>query len=278
MKKHVLSALILVLLAAGSLPLAAQQSQANGRTAHVGLPVDWSFRQMMHHSANTPEFTSAAQAEPRVLYNWMYRNSKKGASPDGRASRGRLKGNAPKASLKVDWNAPLGIGTVAPNMSPAKYTFDINAIPSCSADYVVYALNVQGSATQPNLVAFNNLYSGALAAASTIGANGATESGTTVTITTAAAHGLVVGDTVVVAGLGTAGYNGTWVVTAAPSATTVQYTALAGLTTPGTGTGTATKSGLCGLTPSVAWAYNTATSNGTPATIAASPLGAVEAG
>src|SRR6476469_4325768 len=204
MKKHPLLALTLILLASGSIPLAAQQSQANGRTAHVGLPVDWSFRQMMHHSANTPEFTSAAQAEPRVLYNWMYRNSKKGAGPDARASRCRLKVNAPKASLKVDWNAPLGIGTLAPNMSPAKYTFDINATPSCSADYVVYALNVQGSATQPNLVAFNNLYAGALAAASTIGANGAVEAGTTVTITTTAAHGLVAGDTAVAAGLGTA--------------------------------------------------------------------------
>src|SRR5262249_11155655 len=42
---------------------------------------------------------------------------------------------------------------------------------------------------------------------------GAAESGSTVTITTAAAHGLVAGQAVVVAGVGVAGYNGTFVVT-----------------------------------------------------------------
>jgi hypothetical protein len=45
-------------------------------------------------------------------------------------------------------------------MFPAKFTFDITAAPSCANDYIIYPLNTAGSATQANLVAFNNLYSG----------------------------------------------------------------------------------------------------------------------
>ena len=61
------------------------------------------------------------------------------------------------------------------------------------------------------------------------------EAGTTVTLTCAATPaGLVAGDTVLVAGitgLGTAGYNGTFVLTGV-TATTISYTSVAGLTTP----------------------------------------------
>ena len=45
-------------------------------------------------------------------------------------------------------------------MYPAKFTFDITAAPDCTNDYIVYPVNTAGSMTQPNLVAFNNLYSG----------------------------------------------------------------------------------------------------------------------
>ena len=57
---------------------------------------------------------------------------------------------------------------------------------------------------------------------------GATSSGTTATIKTSVAHGLAVGDVIVVAGVGVAGYNGTFAVTAVPSARTFQYTLIAG--------------------------------------------------
>jgi hypothetical protein len=65
----------------------------------------------------------------------------------------------------------------------------------------------------------------------------ATESGTTVTITSAANPlGLAVDGNVTIASVGgVAAYNGTWVVTAIPSSTTFQYTATA--TSLGTGTG-----------------------------------------
>jgi hypothetical protein len=45
-------------------------------------------------------------------------------------------------------------------MFPAKFTFDVNATPSCLSDFAVFPVNATGSGAQPNIVAFNNLYSG----------------------------------------------------------------------------------------------------------------------
>ncbi|MBZ5566651.1 MAG: hypothetical protein LAN64_02250 [Acidobacteriia bacterium] len=59
-----------------------------------------------------------------------------------------------------DWSINLGTAGTAPGMFPAKFTFDVTQAPSCANDYVVYPIAARGSATQPNLVAFNNLYSG----------------------------------------------------------------------------------------------------------------------
>ena len=67
--------------------------------------------------------------------------------------------------------------------------------------------------------------------------NGASSSGTTATFTTAAVHNLGVGYVVVVAGVGVAGYNGTWTVTSIVSTTRFTATILSsGLAASGAGT------------------------------------------
>src|SRR5262249_46138372 len=58
---------------------------------------------------------------------------------------------------------------------------------------------------------------------------GATESGTTVTITTTAPHGYTTGQLVAITGVAVAGYNGNFTITVT-SPTTFTYTAAAGLT------------------------------------------------
>jgi hypothetical protein len=69
--------------------------------------------------------------------------------------------------------------------------------------------------------------------------NGATESGATVTITTTAAHGFIVGQTVQIAGVGVAGYNGTFTIQSVPTPTSFTYTATqSGLAASGGGTAT----------------------------------------
>lgn len=73
----------------------------------------------------------------------------------------------------------------------------------------------------------------------TLAIPGATESGNTVTISAAAAHGRSVGDIVVIAGVGVGGYNGTFTITAVPTTRTFQYTdPTAGLAASGSGTST----------------------------------------
>lgn len=69
----------------------------------------------------------------------------------------------------------------------------------------------------------------------TLGTPGATQTGTTVTISTSLAHNRSVGDVVVIAGVGVAGYDGTVTITAVPTPRTFQYTAVAGLAASGGG-------------------------------------------
>ncbi len=76
----------------------------------------------------------------------------------GRGPRGAQSVNDP---LQRDWAyqiAPAGDGS-SPGTYPAKYSFDVNAAPTCS-DFVVFPVSASGSATQANIVGFNNLYDG----------------------------------------------------------------------------------------------------------------------
>jgi hypothetical protein len=68
---------------------------------------------------------------------------------------------------------------------------------------------------------------------------GATQSGTTVTVTTTAEHGFVAGQSVVIAGVAVQGYNGTFTILATPTRTSFTYTAAqSGLAASGGGTAT----------------------------------------
>jgi hypothetical protein len=67
--------------------------------------------------------------------------------------------------------------------------------------------------------------------------DGATETGTTVTVTTKTPHGLLAGDSVTIAGVAVTGYNGKVTVVDVPSPTTFTYTsATSGLAASGAGT------------------------------------------
>lgn len=77
------------------------------------------------------------------------------------------------------------------------------------------------------------------AAPSATSRGGAEQNGNTVTIATSAAHTLQVGDVVTIAGVGVAGYNGTWTVTAVPTTRSFKYeNPVSGLATSGGGTAT----------------------------------------
>jgi hypothetical protein len=85
----------------------------------------------------------------------------------------------------------------------------------------------------------------------------ATETGTTVTITTASAETVSVAQTVVIAGVGNPGYDGTFTITAIISPTSFQYTAAAGLGNSTGGTASFPASGFSELAT-----YNVASGQG----------------
>jgi autotransporter-associated beta strand protein len=100
----------------------------------------------------------------------------------------------------------------------------------------IVAGNLQISGSVTSAVSVNKIAT--IAASPT----GATESGSTVTITTTAANPFTRGDQVIIAGVGVAGYNGTFTITSVLSATKFQYlNATTGLA--GSGGGTATGGG-----------------------------------
>ena len=87
---------------------------------------------------------------------------------------------------------------------------------------------------------------------------GATESGTTVTITTTTPHGFSAGMSVAVSGVAVAGYNGSFTIGSVPTSTTFTYTAaVSGLSASGGGAATSeTSLRVCGLVDSAALLLN----------------------
>jgi len=144
---------------------------------------DWSTRHVVYSNWGYLADVNRVSSDPRAIFSWR---SRQGNSyrrfPPFRPFPRPLPRPASSA-LHRDWSINLGTAGTAPNMYPAKYTFDVTAAPSCANDYVIFPIAALGSATQPNVVAFNNLYSG------TAGANGicnrtpsASDTGTSATV------------------------------------------------------------------------------------------------
>lgn len=145
----------IVVLSGGPLFVSAQ---GNGHPNRIGVPQDWSSRQVVFTADRLAEHPELLNREPRILYQVMQRWG---------SELGYFKGlNAPSNSsagtLHRDWNFAIGGGHLAAEIFPAKFSFNPGAPPSCQTDYVVFALNTQGvTGGQANLVGLHNLYAGA---------------------------------------------------------------------------------------------------------------------
>jgi hypothetical protein len=133
-----------------------------------GIVQDWSRRHVAYPRIGSVESLIAVQRDPRALLSWQAaerddwhrerraRNFRdRDRNQDGDHDRDDI-----RHPFHHDWSISLGAGSTAPAMYPAKFGFDTNAAPDCTNDFVVFPVNLAGSAIQPNLVAFNNLYSG----------------------------------------------------------------------------------------------------------------------
>ena len=156
-------AAVLPLLIVASCSALAQTTSANKAGAeHIGLPIDWSQRHVVYTKDDPAGLAAAVKKDPRYFYSWQKRH---GADLAAANASGLLapKDKKPKkhgVQTNIDWSFPLGTAFVVG--SPAKWSFDINATPSCTNDYVAYPLGSSGP--QANLLILNNLYSGPAAA------------------------------------------------------------------------------------------------------------------
>ena len=145
-----------------------------------GIIHDWSRRHVAYPRIGSIQSLIAVQHDPRALLSWQAaerddwrRESKPRHFRDRDHDRDQERDHnrdhngdhdsdrdSTLNALHRDWSISLGAGSTAPAMYPAKFGFDPNATPDCTNDFVVFPVNIAGSATQPNLVAFNNLYSG----------------------------------------------------------------------------------------------------------------------
>jgi hypothetical protein len=159
-----------------ALLLGAQTSAQAPRKNPVHLPTDWSHRHVVFSRPNSYRQAWKLQNEPRYWHQWARRNgwARQPArvqiehddhDRDGERDRdhnhdGEDGPDGAKNRARRDWAMSLGAnGTVGTGQFPAKFSFDANATPSCTADYVAFTTSQAGSATVPSIVAFDNLYS-----------------------------------------------------------------------------------------------------------------------
>jgi hypothetical protein len=149
------------------------RTRAQGPTGNPShLPFDWSHRHLVFSRPNSFWRAWELQKEPRYFYQWGRQNGWALRSANSHVwsherDRDRDRdddgdgGSAPgNNSARQDWAMSLGAnGTVGAGQSPAKFSFDITAAPSCTADYVAFTTSLAGSATVPSIVGFDNLYS-----------------------------------------------------------------------------------------------------------------------
>jgi hypothetical protein len=128
----------------------------------IGFPVDWSSRHVVYSGAGSVEQRVAAMRDPRFYFNWLRQTA---ALSNQRKVFYRGPDDRPipideRKKFRVDWAMPLGsAGGLAVGESPAKYSFNLTTY-SCANDFAVYTIDATPSATQANIIAFNNLYTG----------------------------------------------------------------------------------------------------------------------
>lgn len=120
-----------------------------------GIVQDWSHRHVVFPRLGSLEGLIAVQHDPRAILSWQAE-----ARRDWHRDRFSWRPRNTQSEIHRDWAISLGTGSTAAAMFPAKFGLDVNATASCPNDFVVYPVNVAGGAAQPNIVAFNNLYSG----------------------------------------------------------------------------------------------------------------------
>jgi hypothetical protein len=131
-----------------------------------GMPTDWSHRHLIFSRPAASEQAARVEGDPRYWQQWARRNIVSVLDADDLGS-GILSiglGYRHFGKVQRDWSQNLGSGgTVGAGNYPAKYSFQITTAKCANAtqpDYVIFNTGLTGSASQANIVAYDNLYSG----------------------------------------------------------------------------------------------------------------------
>jgi hypothetical protein len=150
---------------AGLPTLSRAQARAQN---HIGLPLDWSTRHIIFTNGASVEVAAAAGRDPRSWIQWARRNAFWFAH-GGRRPEIPVAPPVRRRHIRVDWAMSLGANGGMPiGETPAKYSFNTTGY-SCANDFVVYTIGATPGATQANIVAFNNLYTGTLSSSCPFG-------------------------------------------------------------------------------------------------------------
>jgi hypothetical protein len=138
----------------------------NAGNEPIHLTTDWSHRHVIFSAPKNLGHHVQLLSNPRYVQQLVRRNAGNHGDPGGWRWH---RAPDPGTPLHGDWSLNMGAGaTVGAGTYPAKYSFDAttatcaelngNLLPS--PDFVVYNTGLAGSATQPTIVAFTNLYVG----------------------------------------------------------------------------------------------------------------------
>ena len=152
------------LVQSGNQPV--DQPPSSGPTGHAnGIVQDWSTAHTLYPTVGPIHSMMVLQSDFRAIQSWQETQRQ-----DALRARNPVRFPNIVEQAHTDWSISLGSGSVAASMYPAKFTFDVTAAPAClittvgatppPPDYAVFAVNVAASSSQPNLVAFQDLYSG----------------------------------------------------------------------------------------------------------------------
>jgi hypothetical protein len=150
----------------------------------VPVPMDWSSKHVLFTAGSTPKQAVKMRNEPRVYAQWLLHGN---APPDSGLVRTLpMPPRESRGKMGRDWAISLGAGGVAQGMSPAKYSFDVNATPSCTSDFVVFPVNASTGNTRAKVV---GTFSAAPTAGHTTAITITPTGGTAVTVTLTSSAG-----------------------------------------------------------------------------------------
>ena len=143
--------------------VSALSAQLPETRPQIGVPEDWTHHRIRFSTAALREHPELAAHEPRAAMQ-LYRD----AFQRLRSAMAHSLATPQEASPSTfqphrDWSIGLGGATVQFGAFPAKWNFDPTAAPSCTGDFVIFALNEPGvTGGQPSIVGLNRLYSDGL--------------------------------------------------------------------------------------------------------------------